>query len=212
MQRETLQFVHSRRPPADDLRVFDSLTREFLGVEFTFRVIGSSHFVSAPAFDFYEVSSCEPVDGDDVTTLALDEGPNTTTLSDAGGGLNSDRQHASGDRQRAPDDGPSADVDGQDAGDGPARIRFESGGLCCETVVDRRPLSAFPDGASFDLSYRFGADAVTTVDVGTDRYETYHTYPEFDLALYTCTVFEETPPATGSAAASDALSGRSLTD
>lgn len=156
MTRNTLQFVHSARPPDADLRVFDSLTREFLGTEFTFRVIGSSHSVSAPALDFHELSSCEAVDVDGATTIRLDAPPS---------------------------DGVAT-----------RRLVHETEALRCETVVERQPLAAFPGVDAADLAYEFEAEAVTTIDVGTDAYETYHTYPEFDLALFTRTVFTTVPP------------------
>jgi len=167
MTRNTLHFSHSTEPPTSDVRVFDSLTRQFLGARFTFRVVGSSHYVSAPAYDFHELSSCDPVGGDDVTTLRLD-GPTTA-------------------------DGETGAV-----GDRPERVRLDyaARGLRCRTVVERRPLAAFLADDEFDLAYRFGDDAFTTVDVAADGYETYHTYPEFDLALYTRTVFESVPGAT----------------
>jgi len=169
MTDNTLQFVHSTTPPASDVRVFDALTRDFLGAEFTFRVIGSSHYVSAPAYDFHELSSCDSVDGDEATTLRLD-GP---TVADG---------PRSGDVTRTP-----AEADGR------LRLDYAADGVRCATVVERRPLAAFPAEESFDLAYRFGEDAVTTVDIGADGYETYHTYPEFALALYTRTTFESVP-------------------
>jgi len=162
MPRDTLRFVHSAHPPAADLRVFDSLSREFLGTEFTFRVVGSSHYVSAPAYDFYELSSCKPVASEPAATVRLDGGRKGVPTGDDGAA-------------------PALEFD------------YEHGRLRCRTRVERRPLSAFPDGASFALSYRFEEDAFTTVDVGEEGYETYHTYPEYGLALYTRTVFESVP-------------------
>ncbi|WP_049924291.1 DUF2617 family protein [Halopiger djelfimassiliensis] len=158
MNSQTLRFVHDDRPPATDgVRVFDSLTRPFLGTEFTFRIIGSSHYISAPAYDFYELSACGPVPGGgcEVTAIPLDPAQ------------------------------PSR------------RLGFETDTLGCETVVDHRPLSAFPTDRlrsrpdSFDLAYAFDGnpEAVTTIEIGDDGYETYHTYPEFDLALYTRSEF-----------------------
>jgi hypothetical protein len=167
MTEATLHFVHGASPPDSDPRVFDALTREFLGAPFTFRVIGSSHYVSAPAYDFHELSSCDPVGGDAVTTLALD-GP------------------------RLPTAGTDAATDGGDP-EGRLRLAYAADGLRCETLVERRPLAAFPADGSFDLAYWFGDEAVTTVDVGETGYETYHTYPEFDLALYTRTRFRSVP-------------------
>ena len=82
------------------------------------------------------------------------------------------------------------------------RLRFESPSVVAETVVDPRPLAAFPDGESFLLAHEFplsgdghaadaaGPGAVTTLDTLADGFETYHTYPEFDLALYTRTTLE----------------------
>jgi len=169
MTAETLQFVHGDAPPADDVRVFDSLSRELLGAEFTFRVVGSSHYVSAPGFDFHELSTCDPVDADGATTLRLD-GP---TVSGAGSS--------------------EAAADSTDGVGGRRRLTYAADGLACATLVERRPLAAFPADGAFDVSYRFGPDAYTTIDIGADGYETYHTYPEFDLALFTRTTFESVP-------------------
>lgn len=172
MARETLQFVHTDSPPAlEDVRVFDSRTRTFLGAEFTFRIIGSSHYVSAPAYDFYELSACSPAPtaDQDGTTIPLEP------------------------------DRPSR------------RLAFETDALRCETVVDHRPLSAFPRDRveADDLAYTFGGnpDAVTTIEIGEDGYETVHTYPEFDLALYTRTDFTDVrAPETRAPAADEPVS------
>ncbi|PCR92278.1 DUF2617 family protein [Natrinema ejinorense] len=158
MPRETLQFVHADRPPAtDDVRVFDSLTRRFLGTEFTFRIIGSSHYVSAPEYGFYELSTCESVS-------TADRGATTVPLEP-------DRSSR--------------------------RLTFENDAIQCVTEIEHRPLSAFPRTRyrsrprSFDLAYAFDGppEAVTTIEIDANGYETYHTYPEYDLALYTRTVF-----------------------
>jgi hypothetical protein len=188
MPRDTLQFVHSTRPPATDVRVFDSLTRRFLGAEFTFRVVGSSHYVSAPAYDFHELSSCEPVPGEDVATIRLDAGQVTSE---------------------------SLTADEADREESARRLTHETDALRCVTLVERRPLAAFPAEASFDLAYWFDDDAVTTIDLRPDGYETYHTYPEFDLALYTRTVFESVRRGSDvpeSLSTADRRSPRSSTD
>jgi len=187
MARDTLQFVHSTSPPATDVRVFDSLTRRFLGTEFTFRVVGSSHYVSAPAYDFHELSSCEPVPGEGVATIHLDAGQVSAESSESDGTPAAPTRH----------------------------LTHETDALRCETFVERRPLAAFPADASFDLAYWFDDAAVTTIDLRPDGYETYHTYPEFDLALYTRTVFDSVPSATDVAdrlSAVDRHSSRSSTD
>lgn len=159
MSRDTLRFVHASDPPTADVRVYDELVADLLGTRFRFRVIGSSHLVSAPAVDFYELSSCDPVETAGDADADGEHGRVTTVALDAP-------------RDR-----------------GAVRLVHEAERVRCETVVERRPLAAFPDDASFDLAHWFGDDAVTTVALAPDGYETYHTYPEFDLALYTRTRF-----------------------
>ena len=143
-----ITFAHASEPPTSDVTVYASLTREFLGTQATFEVIGSSHRVAVPALEFYEMSSCAPVENATGTEIPL-----TTD----------------GERRE---------------------ITHETDRLRCVTTVDRLPLAAFDEHESFDLAYRFGPDAVTTVDVGDRQFETYHTYPEHDLAVYSRTVFE----------------------
>jgi hypothetical protein len=63
---------------------------------------------------------------------------------------------------------------------------FENEQLSAKTVVETRSLGSLPVEES-DVAYRFGPDAWTTISVGTGAYETYHTYPEHGLALYTRT-------------------------
>lgn len=52
------------------------------------------------------------------------------------------------------------------------------------------PLSAFPDDEIHDVAYKFGPDAWTTVDETRTGWETWHTYPELGVAVWTETVFE----------------------
>ena len=68
---------------------------------------------------------------------------------------------------------------------------FSGEGHDCEATVAIRSLESFPRERSFDLWYRFDERAVTTIDRTPDGYETYHTYPEFDCAVYTRTRFEQ---------------------
>jgi hypothetical protein len=79
------------------------------------------------------------------------------------------------------------------------RVRFEHDRLAVETRVAGRPLSAFPGPEGTTVAHRFGPDAYTTVTVDERAIETYHTYPEFDLALYTETAFERVPAARSAA-------------
>jgi|AntDeeMinimDraft_4_1070355.scaffolds.fasta_scaffold03221_3 hypothetical protein len=57
-----------------------------------------------------------------------------------------------------------------------------------ETFIEAQKLSEFPGPDVFDISYRFAPDAYTTIGfIDENTYETYHTYPEHDLAIYTKT-------------------------
>lgn len=69
-------------------------------------------------------------------------------------------------------------------------FRFERDRLTATTSVAGRPLAAFPGPDEATVAYRFDPEAWTTIRVGDAGYETYHTYPEHDLALYTETTFE----------------------
>ena len=179
MPRETLRFVQTDRPPATDgIRVFDALERSFLGAAFTFRIIGSSHYISAPAYDFYELAACDGAPTEVGNGTETEPGTETASRDGAAIPLEADR--------------PSR------------RLAFETASLRCETTVDHRPLSAFPHGRfrsrpdSFDLAHAFGGDpeAATTIEIDDRGYETYHTYPEYDLALYTRTVFTAVPDSS----------------
>ncbi|WP_142860066.1 DUF2617 family protein [Salinigranum halophilum] len=57
------------------------------------------------------------------------------------------------------------------------------------TDLSVRPLASFPGPDDATIAYRFGPDAWTTVSLAPDapRYETYHTYPERDVAVHTVT-------------------------
>lgn len=69
---------------------------------------------------------------------------------------------------------------------------FENEQCSATTRVETRPLDA-PDEHTADVAYRFGPDAWTTISVETNGYETYHTYPECDLTLYTQTRLHSGP-------------------
>ena len=64
---------------------------------------------------------------------------------------------------------------------------FETPAVEGRSVARGEPLSAFPAERSFDLRYDFRERATTAVDVREDGLETYHTYPEHGLSLYTAT-------------------------
>lgn len=70
------------------------------------------------------------------------------------------------------------------------RVISRTGGVTIETNIRTGPLSKFPGPEAFDVSYRFTEDAYTTIRyTNDDRYETYHTYPGYDLSLYTENLF-----------------------
>lgn len=64
-------------------------------------------------------------------------------------------------------------------------FRFDGDRVTARTDVVGRPLAAFPGSEDATVAHRFGPDAWTTLRATEDGYETYHTYPEYDLALFT---------------------------
>lgn len=57
--------------------------------------------------------------------------------------------------------------------------------------IEGKPLSSFPDPTTQDISYQFAENAFTTINLINDHtYETYHTYPEYNLALYSKNTFQ----------------------
>lgn len=76
---------------------------------------------------------------------------------------------------------------------------FENERISATTVIETRAFDSVPVEES-DVAYRFDPDAWTTISVSpeTDAYETYHTYPEHDIALYTHTRLTPRPDSTKS--------------
>jgi hypothetical protein len=164
---ESLYLAYTaEQPPLAEYDIKRRVERRFFGTEFTFAVIGDSHYIEAPELGFHELFSCKPIRQGRVTTVPL-----------AG--------------ERRPPEPP-------DSGDGEAihtgRYRFGSVGVT--TTIKREPLSAFPGPEPFEIAYRFDPAAYTTINPrSTTTYETYHTYPEYELALYTEHEFTELPAA-----------------
>lgn len=160
MAGTTITFAFATdRPPLDDLDVKASVGTRLLGEPATVHVIGSSHYVAAPAHGFHEVCSCRGVDAGGAATYDV-------SLSRAAS----------------------------------RTLAFGTDRLRAEVAVEGRGLSAFPADRDFDVRYRFGPDAHTAIDVRRDGYETYHTYPEHGLTLYTETTLARTRrPASPSA-------------
>lgn len=66
-------------------------------------------------------------------------------------------------------------------------VRVAREGVVAETRLGVEPLSAFPGPEGTTISYRFAPEAWTTATVADDGtgYQTYHTYPERDVAVAT---------------------------
>jgi hypothetical protein len=155
------------RPPLEDYDVKHREHRQFFGTEFTFTVIGDSHYIGAPALDFHELLSCKPIQAGRVKTVPLQSERQASGVSPQSGSVDSSDTHTE-------------------------RHRFGSVGVT--TQIKTEPLSEFPGPQRFDIAYQFGPAAYTTINCrSTDSYETYHTYPEYDCALYTKNEFTELP-------------------
>ena len=147
----------AEQPPLAEYDVKRRVERPFFDSVFTFAVIGDSHYIGAPELGFHELFSCKPIQEGRVTTVELAE--------------TSERRRSIG----LPTD------DSQEVHTG--HYRFGSVGVT--TTISREPLAAFPGPEPFDIAYRFDPEAYTTIDCrSATSYETYHTYPEYDLALY----------------------------
>ena len=81
-------------------------------------------------------------------------------------------------------------------GEGAATVEYESEAVACTTAISVDPIARFPADQPFDLRYDFAERAVTAVDATDRGYETWHTYPEHDRAVFTETVFERLGRAT----------------
>lgn len=178
----------AERPPLAEYDVKRRTQRRFFGAEFTFAVIGDSHYVGAPELGFYELFSCKPIRQGRATTVPLtgeQRSPESRSPSES---------RRSAERHRSVGAPPSDD--GREIHSG--HYRFGSVGVT--TTITREPLSAFPGPEPFEIAYRFGPRAYTTIDCRSPTtYETYHTYPEYDLALYSEHEFADLPatPADG---------------
>lgn len=66
-------------------------------------------------------------------------------------------------------------------------------GLECRTTVDVHSLRETSSEESVDLYYEFSEGAYTAIQIGDDWYDTYHTYPEYEMVVQTrtCILVEE---------------------
>lgn len=180
----TLRLVHLPSPP--DLGALDVKRRaegRLLGGRAVVRVLGSSHCLSLPDRGLHELCSCRP-------------------LPDLGVAVDDDRLQPDGGGRPRLQSGVAPDATMPDATDPGGRIcrvplapgverslAATVGDLRIETAVEGLALEAFPD-RDWDVSYRFAPDALTAVALDGDRFVTFHTYPEFDLALRSETLLE----------------------
>lgn len=153
------------QPPLEGYDVKHREQRPFFGTEFIFTIIGDSHYIGAPELDFHELFSCKPVREGRVKTVPLQSRGRAT-------GASAER----------------ASVGRHDT----YTERHQFGSVGVTTKIKNEPLTEFPDPQQFDMAYRFGPEAYTTINCpASDTYETYHTYPEYDCALYTKNKFTE---------------------
>jgi len=138
------------RPPLDNFDVKRQEDGKLLNSEFTFTVIGNSHYIECPELDFYELLSCKPINENSARRLSL-------------------------------------------RSEFTFRVMSQTDEIVIENEIQTKPLAEFPSPETFDIAYRFAEDAYTTIHCPySDSYETYHTYPEHDLALYTKDTFYST--------------------
>jgi len=147
----TLRFgVNDEKPQLESTSIEDSIysktEEEFIGHDFVFNIIGSSHYIYCSDIPYYEISSCKPVKASSVYSIKI-----------------------------------NTNIDLQ--------FTFESRDIKTETTVKSYSLDRFVKSKDYDLKYKFGEDAYTTIDLREQSYITWHTYPEFDLALFTETDF-----------------------
>ena len=151
----------AEQPPLAAFDIKRRVDRQFFGTEFTFVVIGDSHYIGAPQLGFHELLSCKPIRKGRVATVPL--------------------------TKSRPAEQPSKREEVYTG-----CYRFGSVGVT--TTITRAPLSAFPGSDYFDIAYRFEPAAYTAINCrSTTVYETYHTYPEYELALYSEHEFTELP-------------------
>ena len=175
---ESLYLAYTaEQPPLSEYDIKRRVTRQFFGTEFTFAVIGDSHYIGAPELGFHELFSCKPIRRGRVTTVPLVDESRPP-------------ENCQSTENRPPETADPGDKETIHTG----RYRFGSVGVI--TTIKREPLSAFPGPEPFDIAYRFEPSAYTTINCrSTTTYETYHTYPEYELALYTEHEFTELPAA-----------------
>lgn len=142
--------VNENKPTLESTSIQDTIyaktEKEFIGHNFVFNIIGSSHYIYCESIPYYEISSCKPVEATSVYSINID-----------------------------------TDIDLQ--------FTFESDSVKTKTTVKSYKLDRFVKDKDYDLKYKFSEDAYTAIELKEESYITWHTYPVFNLALYTETDF-----------------------
>ncbi|WP_211250861.1 hypothetical protein [Haladaptatus cibarius] len=145
------------KPSLEEYEIKHQEVGEFFGHEFTFTIIGDSHYIGCEALQFHEFLTCNPIQSD-------------TTQPEPGENL---RRSPHGMVNVVPITKGYTETLSHAIDDLDITVEFAS-----------EPLSSFSDPAEYDIAYQFGPEAYTSIDVLSEVcYETYHTYPEHGLAL-----------------------------
>jgi hypothetical protein len=148
MDYSTLYFeVGTKTPTLSELQVFAESSEVINGYEFTFRIIGSSHYISGPR-NYTEVAACKQITDNNGHEFSMNDPINSTI-------------HAGAET------------------------------LDARTKIESHSLSEFDSDREYTLSYKFGKDAYTAIEITENGYTTYHTYPEFETLLWTHTLIKE---------------------
>lgn len=155
MNTDTLYLSNqSVDPNQEAFTVMDESQMKFKGETGWFVIIGSSHYIELPEYNFSELFSYDPqLHPETAREVPLEKGF----------------------------------VDNREC-----IHTTDSEEYVVSTHIEVQPLSDFPESSSFDLSYKFDPHAYTTIELSQDSYETYHTYPEYDIAVYTQTTVQKT--------------------
>lgn len=148
---DILRFgVNDEKPRLESTSIEDTIysktEAEFIGHDFVFNIIGSSHYIYCNDISYHEISSCKPVNASSVYSIKINTNINL-------------------------------------------QLTFETRNIKTQTNVKSYSLDRFVESKDYDLKYKFSEDAYTTIDLREQSYITWHTYPEFDLALFTETDF-----------------------
>lgn len=147
MHRELYLYHFDCQPDISELEVKKKDVRVINGYEFTFRIIGSSHYIDCEELGVYELLSCKETDKESTAVVELSTETHQCEVVDC-----------------------------------------DSNDVTVTTELSGESLDAFDVTDEHDLLYKFGEDAYTTITWekmnNKVQYETYHTYPEFDVAFY----------------------------